>query len=149
MGLDQGDFQQIAGLGVDHVRIFPLWPILQPNRTMINRSGLDDLRQMVRLAADNGLATYVDVIQGHLSSFDFLPSWVSTWHGRNIFTDEPTVHAQVALVKEVYGALEDLDSFRGLTLGNECNQLLGASHPLHMTASMEEVDAWLKSLISP
>ncbi len=24
------DFEQIAELGLDHVRVFPLWPLLQP-----------------------------------------------------------------------------------------------------------------------
>ncbi|MCI2422530.1 substrate-binding domain-containing protein [Saccharopolyspora sp. K220] len=31
----RADFEAIAGLGVDHVRVFPLWPVLQPNRTLI------------------------------------------------------------------------------------------------------------------
>lgn len=30
------DLAQIAELGADHVRIFPLWTLLQPNRTWIN-----------------------------------------------------------------------------------------------------------------
>ncbi len=29
------DLEAIAGLGLDHIRIFPLWPLLQPNRTLI------------------------------------------------------------------------------------------------------------------
>ena len=28
------DLAQIAELGADHVRIFPLWTLLQPNRTL-------------------------------------------------------------------------------------------------------------------
>lgn len=143
------DLDQIASLGADHIRVFPLWPILQPNRTMINRQGLDDLHQMVDMAGQRGLDSFVDVIQGHLSSFDFLPSWVTTWHARNIFTDEPTVQAEADLIFQVYRSLEDLDGFRGLTVGNECNQFLGTAHPLGMTATSEQIEAWIDALISP
>ncbi len=27
----------------------------------------------------------IDVVQGHLSSFDFVPSWLYTWHDKNMF----------------------------------------------------------------
>ncbi|RBP98536.1 glycosyl hydrolase [Bifidobacterium aemilianum] len=104
---------------------------------------------MVSLAASAGLDSYVDVIQGHLSSFDFLPSWVSTWHGRNIISDGPTVQAEAVLVRELYGALRDLPSFKGLTVGNECNQFLGGAHPLGMKDSSKDVDSWLQSPIGP
>lgn len=143
------DLDQIASLGADHIRVFPLWPILQPNRTLINNQGLDDLHHMVDLAAQRGLDSFVDVVQGHLSSFDFLPSWVTTWHARNIFTDEQTIHALADLIFQVYQSLDDLDGFRGMTVGNECNQFLGTAHPLGMTATSEQIDAWLDALISP
>ena len=60
------DLEQIASIGMDHVRLFPLWPILQPNRTLINHKGLEDVRRMVEIAGEYGLEAYVDVIQGHL-----------------------------------------------------------------------------------
>ena len=45
------DLAQIAELGADHVRIFPLWTLLQPNRTWINPKALADVRRMVELVA--------------------------------------------------------------------------------------------------
>lgn len=85
-GIDN-DLKQISELGMDHVRIFPIWPYLQPNRTWINKKGVADVRRMVHIAGEHGLDAYVDVFQGHLSSFDFLPSWLVTWHAGNMFTD--------------------------------------------------------------
>ena len=70
-GIDN-DLKQISELGMDHVRIFPIWPYLQPNRTWINKKGVADVRRMVHIAGEHGLDVYVDVFQGHLSSFDFL-----------------------------------------------------------------------------
>lgn len=37
------DFSRLAELGLDHVRIFPLWPVMQPNRTLIREHALDDV----------------------------------------------------------------------------------------------------------
>ena len=87
------DFQAIEELGADHVRIFPLWPLLQPNRTLIRPAAIADVVRTVELAAECGLDASVDVLQGHLSSFDFLPAWVQTWHRRNLFTDEDVARA--------------------------------------------------------
>ncbi|MDR4157007.1 hypothetical protein FO498_28270, partial [Bacillus cereus] len=62
------DFQAIRQIGLDHVRIFPLWPLLQPNRTLISNSALDDVQWMAEEAVQCGLEVSVDVLQGHLSS---------------------------------------------------------------------------------
>ena len=143
------DLAQIADLGMDHVRIFPLWPVLQPNRTWINRKGLDDVRRMVAIAGKHGLDTYVDVLQGHLSSFDFVPSWLVSWHETSMFSDADAVAAQAALVDALYDALAGEANFKGLTLGNECNQFTDKSHPRRMFATPDDIRGWLNALIAP
>lgn len=141
------DLDAIAGLGADHVRVFGLWPVLQPNRAYIRPAPLADLRRLVQEAAARGLDTSVDVLQGHLSSFDFLPSWVTTWHRRNMFTDPSVVEAERDLVRAVGAAVADLPTFLGLTLGNEVNQFSGAPHPQPQPATPAEVTAWLETLL--
>lgn len=143
------DLEQIASIRVDHVRIFPLWPILQPNRNYINPQALDDLRHMGELAAEAGLDCYVDVLQGHLSSFDFLPSWLRSWHSRNMFVDAEAVQAQSQLVMAIYDAMADVQGFAGLTLGNECNQFASMTHPSPMPLTKAQADAWLRALLLP
>ena len=86
------DFEGIAQLGLDHVRLFPLWPLLQPNRGLVRPRALDDVVSVVRAAGEFDLEVTVDALNGHLSSYDFLPSWVITWHTSNLFTD-PLVKA--------------------------------------------------------
>ncbi|MFI6502480.1 cellulase family glycosylhydrolase [Nonomuraea typhae] len=137
------DFEQIAGLGLDHVRIFPLWPLLQPHRGLIRRSAIDDVRRVVDAAAEAGLNVQVDLLQGHLSSFDFYPAWLQTWHRRNIFTDPDTVEAQAELVRTMAAALADKPNLLGLTLGNELNNLVA-----HNPVTAPEVDAWLDKLLA-
>ena len=141
------DLEAIAALGLDHVRVLPLWPVLQPNRTLIREKALIDVRRVVRLAGEAGLDASVDVIQGHLSSFDFVPSWLSSWHRRNMFTDPDCVAAQAALVQAVHGAVAELPNYLGLTLGNELNQFSSGPHPSPMPATPAEVGAWLDTLL--
>ncbi len=150
MGIDadvvRGDFEALAGLGLDHVRVFPLWPVLQPNRTLIRRQALDDIALVADLAAEFGLDIAVDVIQGHMSGFDFVPAWLLNWHDGNMFVDEAAVDAQAALVSAVYDAVRDRPNLIGLTLGNELNQFQ-PPNPAAMPADSDQVAHWLTSLL--
>lgn len=141
------DLDTIAGLGLDHVRIFPFWPILQPNRTLIREEALADVRTMAQLAGEAGLDVAVDVIQGHMSSFDFVPAWLTSWHQRSMFADPDVVAAQVDLTAALHGALEDLPQYIALTLGNEVNQFSGDPHPTPMRATADEAEGWIRSLL--
>lgn len=141
------DFEALAGMGLDHVRVFPLWPTLQPNRTLIRTRALDDVRLVTDIGAELGLDVAVDVIQGHMSGFDFVPAWLANWHQGNMFTDEPAVQAQAALVSAVYDVVRDAPNFLGLTLGNEVNQFQ-PPNPVAMPATSDQVEHWLTSLLA-
>lgn len=141
------DLQAIASLGADHVRIFPLWPLLQPNRTLIRPRGLDDVRAVVDVAATVGLDVVVDALQGHLSSFDFIPSWLTTWHRRNMFTDPEVVTATAALVRALAGRVAGAPNLLGLTLGNEVNQFSASNHPDPDAVDVVEATAWTSTLL--
>ena len=141
------DFDQIAALGADHVRMLPIWPVLQPNRTWINSKAVGDVRRMAELADERGLGCYVDVLQGHLSSFDFVPSWLVSWHERNMFTDDEAVEAECELARTLCDALDDIPGFRGMTVGNECNQFSDRPHPRMMPADRGQAGRWLDALL--
>lgn len=141
------DFAGLASLGLDHVRIFPLWTVLQPNRTLIRDRAVADVRAVVDVAAEFGLDASVDVIQGHLSSFDFVPSWLYTWHDKNMFTHPDALSGQVALVERLGSALRDADNFLGFTLGNETNQFSAETHPHPWPVTEAEAESWIISLL--
>ncbi|RGU87788.1 glycoside hydrolase 5 family protein [Bifidobacterium adolescentis] len=143
----KADFDQIASLGVDHVRMLPVWPVMQPNRTWINPKAIADVRRMVDLAFESGLDSYVDVLQGHLSSFDFVPAWLVSWHERNMFTDADAVEAECNLANALCDALDDAPGFRGLTVGNECNQFSDRPHPRMMPADRTQAGEWLDAVL--
>ncbi|MFE2943252.1 glycosyl hydrolase [Streptomyces sp. NPDC059255] len=140
------DLEAVAALGLDHIRVLPLWPVVQPNRTLIRRRALRDVRRVVEIAGEAGLDASVDVLQGHLSGFDFVPSWLTDWHRRSMFADPDAVAAQARLVEAFEEELHDLPTFLGLTLGNEVNQFTSAAHPTPMPATTEQVTSWLRAL---
>lgn len=141
------DFAAIRALGADHVRVFPLWPLLQPNRTLIRPRAIDDVVKTAEIAGEFGMDVSVDVLQGHLSSFDFIPSWLATWHRRNFFTDPDVVDAQARLVTELARALRGLDNATGLTVGNEFIQFAATRHPDPDFISEDEAATWLHTLL--
>jgi len=142
------DLGQIATLGVDHIRIFPLWPVVQPNRSLISQTALDDVMTVVDIAAEFGLDVNLDVLQGHLSSYDFLPAWITTWHRRNLFTDPDVVRAEADLAAEFTRRLEGRPNIMGITLGNELNQFAPPIHPDAHPVTPEQASAWLETLVA-
>lgn len=141
------DFAALADLGLDHLRIFPLWTVLQPNRTLIRAEAVDDVRAVVDVAAEFGLDASVDVIQGHLSSFDFIPSWLFTWHDKNMFTHPDALSGQAELVTRLGERLGEADNFLGFTLGNETNQFSARTHPSPWPVTEAEAATWITTLL--
>jgi endo-1,4-beta-mannosidase len=142
------DFEQIARLEVDHVRIFPLWDLVQPNRGLIRPTALAAVGEVVDAAAEFGLDVNVDALQGHLSSFDFLPAWLTTWHDRNMFTDPDAVAGEEAYVRALAEVLVGRSNVMGFTLGNEVNQFAARPHPHPHPIDAAEADGWLDRLLS-
>ncbi|WP_371404102.1 glycosyl hydrolase [Kribbella sp. NBC_00662] len=117
------DFADLAAIGLDHVRVFPVWPWIQPNRAIIRKRAIADLLDTIDAAAEHGLTVAVDLVQGHLSSFDFLPSWVLTWHRSSLFEDPTVRDGLTAYVDTVARAVATKPNVFAITIGNEVNNL--------------------------
>ena len=143
----KADLDSIAALGMDHVRVFPLWPVFQPNRTLIRPRAVDQLVALADAAAERGLAVSVDGLQGHLSSFDFQPSWVTSWHRRNMFTDPEVLDGEAEYLKTLAAALADRPGFIGMTLGNETDQFSSDPHPDPDRITSAQATAWLERML--
>jgi endo-1,4-beta-mannosidase len=143
----KADLDSIAALGLDHIRVFPLWPLFQPNRTLIRPRAVEQLVQLVDAAAEHGLDVNVDGLQGHLSSFDFQPSWTQTWHRRNMFTDPDVVNAEAEYLRTLAAALADRPNFIGMTVGNEVNQFSSKPHPDPDRITPQQAHSWLTRML--
>ncbi|MFG2137760.1 glycosyl hydrolase [Streptomyces sp. NPDC048650] len=144
----RADLDSLAGLGLDHIRVFPLWPVFQPNRTLIRPRAVDQLVQLADAAAERDLDVNVDGLQGHLSSFDFLPAWTRTWHRRSLFTDPDVLSGQAEYLRTLAAALADRPNFLGMTLGNEINQFSDGPHPDPDRITHEQAAAWLERMLA-
>lgn len=138
----EADLTDLAGLGMDHVRIFPIWPWIQPGRGHLRSSAIEDVRALVRVAARLGLDVSVDLLQGHLSSFDFLPSWALTFHRQSVFGEGPVRDGIRAYVARMVTELATEPNVFAFTLGNEVNNL-GASNPTTAQGSTD----WARELV--
>lgn len=144
----RADLDSVAALGFDHIRAFPLWPLFQPNRTLIRPRAVEQLVALADAAAERGLDVNVDGLQGHLSSFDFVPSWLATWHRRNMFTDPDVIAGSAEYLRTLAAALADRPNFIGMTLGNEINQFSGEPHPDPDRITPDQADAWLSTMLA-
>ena len=143
----RADLDSIASLGLDHIRIFPIWPLIQPSRTHIRKAGIRDVGRVVDAAAEVGLDVAVDGLQGHLSSFDFLPNWVTTWHRRNIFTDPDVVRAEAELVDALCRVVSQRSNTIGMTVGNETDQFALDRHPEPHCLTPAQMEEWLGRML--
>ncbi|MFC9246170.1 glycosyl hydrolase [Streptomyces sp. NPDC057136] len=143
----RADLDSIAALGLDHIRVFPLWPVFQPNRSLIRPRAVEQLGDLVEAAGERGLDVNVDGLQGHLSSFDFVPSWTTTWHRRNIFTAPDVIEGQRAYLRTLAESLAGRPNFLGMTVGNEINQFSGDPHPDPDRIDHHQAGAWLEQML--
>ena len=143
----RADLDSIAALGLDHIRVFPLWPLFQPNRTLIRPRAVEQLVALADAAGERGLAVNVDGLQGHLSSFDFVPAWTTTWHRRNVFTDPDVTDGEAAYLRTLTEALADRPHFLGMTVGNETNQFSGDPHPDPDLITEQQAEGWLRKMV--
>jgi endo-1,4-beta-mannosidase len=137
------DFADLAGMGLDHVRVFGVWPWIQPNRAILRERAIADLLDTIDAAAEHGLTVAVDLLQGHLSSFDFLPSWVLTWHRASLFEDPTVRDGLTAYVDAVARAVATKPNVFAITLGNEVNNLWPDS-----PTTPEASTAWAQDLLT-
>ncbi|MFG2650304.1 glycosyl hydrolase [Streptomyces sp. NPDC048436] len=144
----RADLDAIAALGLDHIRVFPIWPYFQPNRALIRPRAVEQLVALADAAGERGLDVSVDGLQGHLSSFDFLPAWTQTWHRRNIFTDPDVVEGEVTYLRTLAAALADRPNFIGMTIGNEVNQFSAGPHPDPDRITQEQAEQWLRRVLA-
>lgn len=112
------DFDAIAGLGLDHLRVMTIWPWFQPNPSWVSPAHLDRLSTLMGLAERRGLDVCVTAFTGHLTGYQFVPAYTK---GRDFYEDLELRQTQGQYLEALASVCGDRPNFLGFDLGNEMN----------------------------
>ncbi len=133
------DLAALSRLGVKCLRVFPLWPLLQPAPDRIDAVKLDRLAALLDIAHRHGLVVQVSPLTGWMSGLTFVPSWADG----NIFTDERIVAGEERLVRAVATRLRGHPALASWDFGNEINVLVDL---MKLEVTPGQVDAWMQRI---
>ena len=134
------EFDVIAGLGMDCVRLFLLWDAWMPSPDVVSTRCLQDLGRVCDAAAARGLGLDVTFFTGHMSGPNWSPGWLLVPEGesptpnprqvvsggrvvggsyRNPFDDPEAIAAERLLLATVVGEYREHPAIWMWNLGNE------------------------------
>lgn len=130
------DFDNIAAISADHIRIMLIWPWFQPNPTYVSPAHLDRLEEMMRLAGERKIDVMATVYNGWLSGYAFKPPYLEQ---AAFYTDPKWKAVRELYVSEVAKRLTPHSNFLGFDLGNEITWSWKSD-------SLPEGDAWMEAV---
>jgi endo-1,4-beta-mannosidase len=115
------DFDRIAEVGADHIRIMLVWPWFQPNQAVVSSAHLDRLEELMHLAAKRKLDVLVTLYNGWLSGIRFVPEYLKRLHlDTESFYSSPKWQAiQDLFLVEVSKRVVTHKNFLGFDIANE------------------------------
>jgi endo-1,4-beta-mannosidase len=134
------EFDVIASIGINVVRLFLLWDDWQPTPDTVSSDRLRDFGIVCDAAAERGLKLDVTFFTGHMSGPNWSPAWlldktappasprvrqvltggkVVDSQYRNMFHDQEALAASRLLLKTVVSEYKDHDAIWMWNLGNE------------------------------
>ena len=112
------DFDHIAEIGADHLRIMLIWPWFQPKPDTVSAAHLDRLEELMRLAAGRKLDVLATLYNGWLSGIRFTPAYPVN---EAFYTSPKWQPVRELYLAEVSQRLAPHTNFLGYDLGNEIN----------------------------
>lgn len=131
------DFDAIAALRVDHLRVQLIWSYFQPNPDYVSPLHLERLDQLMALAEERGLDVQISALTGFLSGYFFLPPSVER---ADVFLKEDVILQGIRFLEAIIQVVGGRSNFLGFDLGNEIN-VLCSELPLDVG------DAWGRRMI--
>lgn len=134
------EFEIIASVGMNAVRLFLLWDDWQPTSSSVSPERLRDFGKVCDIAAQNNLGLNVTFFTGHMSGPNWSPRWLLDSNSpppsphvrqvisdgkivhrsyRNMFHDPEALKASTLLLQTVVGEYKDHDAIWMWNLGNE------------------------------
>jgi hypothetical protein len=127
------DFDRIAEIDADHLRVMVIWPWFQPNPDYVSTAHLDRLDQMMQLAAERKLDVLPTIYTGWLSGFHFNPPYLEN---EPFFTSPKWALVQDLYLEQISRRMQAHPNFLVFDIGNEIN--------CNWPCSTREGDAWME-----
>jgi endo-1,4-beta-mannosidase len=161
------EFDVIASIGMDVVRIFLLWDDWQPDSNAVSSERLRDLGVVCDLASAKGLGLDVTFFTGHMSGPNWAPRWLldadTPWPSkhvrqvlsegkvvgesyRNMFHDAGAITAERLLLETVVTEYRDHDGIWMWNLGNEPDLFAWPNTASDGTAWVSQMTGLIKEL---
>jgi endo-1,4-beta-mannosidase len=122
----------LAAHGLNVTRSFFYWPDFQPAPDVIDDAAVDRYRQFLRACEDVGIGTIPTFIVGHMSGWNWEPSWRA---GRDYYGDGFMLGQQAFFIREMVRRITPSPAIAGWLISNEM-PLLGGP------AAREYIRAW-------
>jgi endo-1,4-beta-mannosidase len=122
----------LAAHGLNVTRSFFYWPDFQPAPDVIDDAAVDVYRQFLRACEDLGIQTIPTFIVGHMSGWNWEPSWRD---GRDYYGDGFMLGQQAFFIREMVRRITPSPAIAGWLISNEM-PLLGGP------AAREYIRAW-------
>ena len=131
------DVATIRDLGFSCLSIFPLWESFQPKPRVVPPVMLDQLVEVLEMAAAKNLKVMVTLFTGHMSGLNWLPPWmllasserrqykvfsmdkIRTNKIMNQYADSEIIEAQIFFLRELTNAVSGHPALYAWNLGNE------------------------------
>ncbi|HXW51748.1 MAG TPA: hypothetical protein VEJ41_07125, partial [Candidatus Acidoferrales bacterium] len=133
-----GDFQGLAALGANSVRLFCFLPDFMPAPDVVDAKACDRLASAVDLAAKAGLWSIPTFLVGHMSGENWAPEWS---RGKNWYTDPVVLDASELLIGTVVSHFAGDERIAAWLLTNEWPLFAGQTD--HATSGR-----WARRLIA-
>lgn len=145
IGEVRDEMMQIADLGFDVVRVFPLTKDFLPAPSIVELRMVQRLVDVVRAAADAGLTVVPTLIVLNMSGTIWWPAWMLDAQGRpaDLFSDPAVLRSQALLAETCARALAGNAAIRGFDLANEIDD---AQSPRSREAGREWASALAKTI---
>jgi endo-1,4-beta-mannosidase len=124
LGEIRDEMAQIADMGFDSVRWFPLTRDFLPQPNAVDPKMVERMVQVARVVADAGLRSVPTVLVINMSGVIWWPDWMIDANGRhaNLYSDPSTLRAQALLAETLAGALAGDESIRAFDVSNEMDE---------------------------
>ena len=129
------DFDSIAAVGADHIRIMLIWPWFQPNPAVVSSGHLDHLDELMNLAAQRKLDVLVTLYNGWLSGYALSPPYLTK---EPFYTSPRWKRVQDLFLSEVAKRMTLHENFLGFDIANEINCI--------WSCAPAEGDVWMEGV---